>query len=425
MTQTWDEADALEFVRKSVLRELPPGVLLPSDEDDLVVTGLIDSMGWVGILTAIEQAAGIRKFSNPWPEGRPQSIRALAEIVGESRGPASEERPKETPFLKTRSESPVSMKGWGYSLGSVMVEAEQVERELGLPLHTIRDRAGIQSVRRVADSEDEISLAQKAAGSALEIAQADFEDINFIVATSATYLNLPSLAASLHSRLLLPEMSGTLDVGGACVGLIHALAVAKGLLQTNRGRLALVVASEVNSRRLASPQVPPEFRGLFGDGACAFVLGRSDEAAGAGPLKLGDFLWGCSGSSASSLRLSLDERAGIAVQFKGEQLAQAAVTQLDRIVAALENLSGKSRAEVDCFVLHEPNPRIVEILAQRANIPLARIPRVSLTCGNLGSATCGISLCEALTRLHDSSPSPLIFIAAVAPGLIWAGTTLS
>jgi len=101
---------------------------------------------------------------------------------------------------------------------------------------------------------------------------------------------------------------------------------------------------------------------------------------------------------------------------------------MERILEILENKSRRLRTEVDYFALHQPNPRVVEILAEKAKIPLGRIPLASATGGNLGSATCGISLCQALTDLRTrSNPSqpPLIFMAAVGPGLIWGGAFLN
>lgn len=140
---------------------------------------------------------------------------------------------------------------------------------------------------------------------------------------------------------------------------------------------------------------------------------------------MGDFVWGCSGTFASALRLSLTETAEIHVQFKGGQLASAAVSTLERTLNQLENLSGRSRSEASYFALHEPNPRVVEILAQRVKIPLEKIPLVSRTSGNLGSATCAVSLCTALSMTDANragSARPLIFVAAVGPGLVWGGT---
>jgi 3-oxoacyl-[acyl-carrier-protein] synthase-3 len=295
-------------------------------------------------------------------------------------------------------------------------------------MHKIRDGAGIQSVRIAADGEDELTLGQRAVEIALDVAEIPFEQIDFLVTTSTTFLAFPSFAASLHSRLLLRETCGALDVGGACAGLIYSFAVAKSLLRTKPEGAALVVAAEVHSRRLDAPHVPGEFRGLFGDGACAFVLTNASNAARKDYLRLREFVWGCSGTFASSLGAKTSENGELEIQFKGEQLAHAAIAELDRIIGTLENLSTKLRSEVDYFALHQPNPRVTEILAEKAKIPLERIPLISNTCGNLGSVTCGASLCQALTNLQvngDPSRTPLIFMAAVAPGLLWGGVFLS
>jgi len=417
---------ALELSRKCVAGRLPSQAL-PGDDDDLVETGALDSMGWVDVLISIESATGLRDFGNNWPESKAKSVRALADMIREAHTKLPEVNTKERLVAATRDGSEVSIRGWGYALGSVTIDADQIEQELHLPAHKIREGAGIQALRFASASEDELSLGQRAAEIALEIAEVAVEKIDFLVTTSTTFLGLPSFAASLHSRLLLVQSCAALDVGGACTGLIYSLAVAKGLLCSAPRGVALVVASEVHSRRLDACDAPGEFRGLFGDGACAFIVTPAADANRENSLRLGDFVWGCSGTFASSLSVNVVDNAKMAVQFKGEQLAHAAVTQMDRILEVLENKSGRARAEADYLALHQPNPRVVEILADRAHVPLERIPLISRTCGNLGSATCGVSLCQALTDLHarhDPSRTPLIFMAAVAPGLIWGGTFL-
>lgn len=434
-SESQEGSRALELSRQCVASKLPFQAL-PGDDEDLVETGRLDSMGWVDVLISVESATDIRDFGNTWPEGRAKSIRALADTIREARRRVPEEKPGESSAAATERGSEVSIGAWGYALGSVTVSADQIESECAIPPHKIRNGAGIRTLQVAADTEDELTLGQRAAEAALEMAEIPAERIDFLVATSTTFLNLPSFAASLHSRLLLRETSGALDVGGACVGLIYSLAVAKGLLRMVPREVALVVASEVHSRRLNAPHVPGEFRGLFGDGACAFVLTRGQgnslpapaDRGGRAAVRLGDFVWGCSATFASSLGAKWGENAGLTVQFKGEQLAHAAVTQMERILEVLENKTGRSRTEVDYFAFHQPNPRVVEILAEKAKIPLERIPLPSATGGNLGSATCGISLCQALTdlRTRPNPPQPpLIFMAAVGPGLIWGGAFLN
>ncbi len=422
-----DESRALELSRKCVASRLPSRAL-PGDDDDLVNTGVLDSMGWVDVLISIESATGLRDFGSSWPGSKAKSIRALADMIREAHRKPPEEDTRERLVAAARDGSEVSIRGWGYALGSVTVDADQIEQELHLPPHKIRDGAGIRALRFAAATEDELILGQRAADIALEMAEVAVEKIDFLITTSTTFLGLPSFAASLHSRLLLGESCGALDVGGACAGLIYSLAVAKGLLRTVPKGVALVVASEVHSRRLSAADAPGEFQALFGDGACAFIVMPAADTDPEKSLRLGDFVWGCSGTFASSLTVDVSEDAEMTVQFKGEQLAHAAVTQMGRILEVLENKSGRTRAEADYLALHQPNPRVVEILAERARVPLEKIPLISRTCGNLGSATCGVSLCQALTNLRaqeDRSRAPLIFMAAVAPGLIWGGTFLN
>jgi 3-oxoacyl-[acyl-carrier-protein] synthase-3 len=421
-----DESRALELSRKCVACRLPSQAL-PGDDDDLVNTGVLDSMGWVDVLISIESATGLRDFGSSWPESKAKTIRALADMIREAHRKLPEENTGERLAAQKQNGSEVSIRGWGFTLGSVTVDADQIEQELHLPPHKIRDGAGIRALRFAAATEDELILGQRAADLALEMAEVAVEKIDFLITTSTTFLSLPSFAASLHSRLLLGESCGALDVGGACAGLIYSLAVAKGLLHATPQGVALVVASEVHSRRLSAADAPEEFQGLFGDGACAFIVTRAADTEQEHSLKFGDFVWGCSGTYASSLNINVSEDAEMTIQFKGEQLAHAAITQMDRILEVLETESGRMRAEADYLALHQPNPRVVEILAERAHVPLEKIPLISRTCGNLGSATCGVSLCQALSNLrerHGPSRAPLIFMAAVAPGLIWGGTFL-
>jgi 3-oxoacyl-[acyl-carrier-protein] synthase III len=325
----------------------------------------------------------------------------------------------------TGSRHIVSVVGWGYTLGSRLVEVTEIERTCGLAYGTFRDHAGIESVCQVTGNEDEVVLAQQAVEAALESAVVGSSKIDLLVATSTTFLHLPSLAAVLHKRLQLAESSGALDIGGACVGVVQALAVAKALMAAGEFRMALVVASDVPSRRLASSSATGEFRGLFGDGACAFVL-----SCGESPhfrWKLGDFIWGCSGALAAPLQLELRESSQLRVEFQGEPLARAVLGQMERLLRKLEILTGKPRSEVAYFALHEPNPRLVGILSRSTGIPLKKMAPISRTCGNLAAATCGVNLCAGLTKAErrDATSKPsVIFVASVGPGLLFGATYL-
>jgi 3-oxoacyl-[acyl-carrier-protein] synthase III len=424
VTESWSQAQLAQLIREIVQREVSAGKSVPDDDADLVRTGRLDSMGWIGVLTGIEELTQVPNFGNPWPENRPQSIRALAETAAEavSASKAESERAAQTASAG-RAGGPVAIAGWGFAVGSREFAASAVEQENGLPPGTLQSAAGLESVRIASAQEDQVSLGQSAAEAALGVAGIEAGDVDLLAGTSATLPGLPSFSAALHTRLLLSEQCRVLEAGGACVGLLSALWVANAVLTAEGRGTALVVASEVHSRLLASLQAPGALRGLFGDGACAFVLkggGTRDNS----PFTVGAFTIGCSGRFASAFETRLNPMGGADFHFKGEQLGRAAVDHLQRVVEQLERLSGRPRSQVDAFAVHEPNPRLVRVLAHNLHVPLEKMPLISRTYGNLGSATCGVALCVALRTLRKTTESahPLIFVATVGPGLLWAGT---
>jgi 3-oxoacyl-[acyl-carrier-protein] synthase III len=426
MERPWTPAQVRQQIREVVQRELAPGGGPPNGETDLVRSGLLDSMGWIAVLTGIEELTHIHNFGNPWPQGRPQSIRALEEIAEE--GMRASQGRTETGLRQqahARVRRPVYVSGWGFAIGSVRITAQLMEEECGLPPGTLHRNAGIESLHVASENEDNLSLGQRAAEAALEMAHIESEDVGNLFAVSTTYPALPSFGAALHTRLLLSDGCAVLDAGGACVGLLNALNLADAVLAAEEEGTALVVASEVHSRLLASLGAPGALRGLFGDGACAFVL-KAEPAYNENSLRLGDFILGCTGSHSSAFEIKRTSRAGFEFQFKGEQLGRAAVDTLARTLEQLERLSGRQRSEAAAFAIHEPNPRLVDIFAQNTGIPLGKLQLTSRTYGNLGSATCGVSLCKVLDA-HAREPvpcPPLIFVIAVGPGLLWAGTYL-
>lgn len=426
MTEPRSQTQLLQFVREIVNREIGSGKAVLGDDTDLVASGLLDSMGWIGVLTGIEELTQIPNFGNPWPEDRPQSIRALTEIASEA---GLESRAEKVPEWQATADEDrdieVAIAGWGFAVGARELTAREMEKECGLRPGTLQDAAGFESFHIASEAEDQVALGKRAAEAALAVAGVEASDVDLLAGTSATFLGLPPFTSTLHTRLLLPVQCRVLEIGGACVGLLSALWAANAVLTSEGQGTVLVVASEVHSRLFASLHAPGNLRGLFGDGACAFVL-KARATQDGNELALGSFTFGCAGRFASAFEARLNQIGNAGFQFKGEQLGRAAVDHLQHVILRLERLSGRPRSEVDAFAIHEPNPRLVGILAQNLQVPLEKMPLVSRTYGNLGSATCGIGLCSALNRFAKAvrPTQPLIFLAAVGPGLLWAGMYL-
>ncbi|MGH9603633.1 MAG: 3-oxoacyl-ACP synthase III family protein [Terriglobales bacterium] len=319
----------------------------------------------------------------------------------------------------------MSIAGWGSSLGSQRVPIAQVEQEFGLPPGKLSQAAGLEAICRASDSENEVSLARAASQQALQVAGVSEDKLDWILATSETLVGFPSLGASLHSALLAPQTCAVLDVGGACAGVVNCLTVADALFVAGKARCVLIASSDVHSRLLVPGKVPGEFGGLFGDGASAFVLSPASHADDT-RYRFVAGMGSCVGTYASAIQIRQGAKGAIKLRFDGEALAHAAVDRMALVLDNLEAATGKTRDTASAIVIHQPNPRIVEIFLRRAKLPPEKIPVFTRTTGNLGSSTCGLALSAALEE-HTRKPRSQrgsIFLAALGPGLLWAGALL-
>jgi 3-oxoacyl-[acyl-carrier-protein] synthase III len=321
----------------------------------------------------------------------------------------------------------VAISGWAAVLGARRVLSEEVDRAFGMPIGKLRTRAGIESVSYAAEGETELTLGAQAIQQALDVAGCEVKEIDWIIASSETHVAYPSLAAQLHKRANVREKCGVLDAGGACLGLLNALAVAQSFIECDRARNVAVVTADVHSRTLVPGRVAGEFGGLFGDGASAFILRNDCEAGKSAGYVLGKFFFGCANQYAEAICVAGVENGGLAVRFDGEALSRAAITRMERTLTEVEKTSGICRQEVGAFATHQPNPRLVKLLAKQCNVPLAVFPEVARKSGNLGSSTCGVALhvaLEAAAKMQPSARKP-IFLASLGPGLLYGGGWLT
>jgi 3-oxoacyl-[acyl-carrier-protein] synthase III len=330
----------------------------------------------------------------------------------------------------------------GLALGSRVIASADVDRAFGMPVGKLRDRAGIESLAYTAEGETEVTLGAQAVNEALLSAACRAEEIESIVATSETHHLYPSLAAQLHSQIGARETCGAFDVGGACLGIINALSVAQAQVVSGQARTVAVVSADVHSRTLVPGRVAGEFGGLFGDGASAFVVRAAKAGTNTEPpdatahvaakstglaYRIRDFIFGCADQYAAAVKVEGKLDGSLAVVFEGEALSRAAISRLEKVIAALEKLSGVPRGAVGAFATHQPNPRLLTLLAKVAGVPVETFPPIATTSGNLGSSTCGAALHTALQMFHTcpNSVRKPIFLASLGPGLLFGGAWLS
>src|SRR5262245_50181307 len=261
--------------------------------------------------------------------------------------------------------------------GTRTIPSEEVDAAFGMPVGKLKARAGIMSASYADARETETPLGARAAAGALESAGIGAREVDFILASSETHQSVPWLAAQLHLAIGAREACGAMDIGGACLGFVHALAVAKALVESGQAACALVVTGDVHSRTLLPGRVAGEFGGLFGDGASAFVVRKGSVAEGRAGFVLRDLFFGCASQYQQAIQVSAEPNDRLRVVFDGDALSRAATTRLDECIEELERRSGVKRAKVAAFATHQPNPRLVSLLAKRAGVPLEKFPLVA------------------------------------------------
>ncbi|MEV5143587.1 ketoacyl-ACP synthase III [Streptomyces sp. NPDC052727] len=317
------------------------------------------------------------------------------------------------------------------SIGAHLPERVVSNREIAAWANTteqwVAERTGVLERRYAADDEATSDLALPAARAALEAAGPEARDrlAALIVATCTPDHPQPSTAAVVQAGLGLPALPA-FDVNAVCSGFLYALTVAKALLDGQPGQNALVVGADVFSRIM--DRGDRRTVSLFGDGAGAVVLGPVPEGYGIHGStllangELHDYVKVAAGGS----RTPLDERARRAgehlFRMDGRAVREYAMTTLHKVVGQALAECGAHIGDVDRFVFHQANTRLLESFAAEAGIDR---DKVALTAPSLGN-TAGASV--PLTLHHTNRTRPLergerVLLASIGGGMT-AGATL-
>lgn len=410
------------LVEECFRREVGSQTSLPDPAQDLIETGVLDSMGWVSFLRAMESASGLPDLGAQLTERTP----SLENVLQALREGQAQRTFLEAPRSQAQRDSTggsVIIASSCAAVGSRTTPSGEVDRAFGMPPGKLRLRAGIESLAYAAEDENEVILGARAAQQAFHSAACGPQQLDWIIATSETHHGYPSLSAQLHSQLLARETCGALDVGGACLGLLNSFAVAQALMAAGKARTVVVVTADVHSRILGPGKVAGEFGGLFGDGASAFLLRSAANTASQQVYALGEFTFGSAGQYAAAISVTHAPDGKLGVHFDGEALSRAAITKLEKMILDIELHSGIARASVQGLATHQPNPRLVTLLAKQLGLPQEKFPVVARTFGNLGSSTCGVALDAILQSARDcrSGARAPIFLASLGPGLLFGG----
>ena len=323
--------------------------------------------------------------------------------------------------------------GTGSALPERIVSNDDLAQIMETSDEWIRSRTGI-GTRHLATVETTTSLSVEAAKRAMEAAQVDPEEIDLIIAATLTPDNvLPTLACEVQAELGAVN-AVAFDLVAACSGFMFGLATADAYLKTGHYHKALIIGAEVLSKIMDWND-----RGtcvLFGDGAGAVVV--SDEAD-----NMLSVVQGSDGARGEALACpgrpirnpfktdaeemtedaTMDLNPGY-VSMDGQAVYRFAVKT---VPAALEDAieqAGMTAEDIDLFVLHQANIRIIESVSKRLKQPMEKFPTNLQECGNVSAASVPILL-DKVCREGKIKPGDKIAMAGFGAGLTWGACVLN
>lgn len=338
--------------------------------------------------------------------------------------------------------------GTGIHLPANVVDNERLSRLMDTSDEWVRQRTGIVT-RHYADPDEATSdLAVPAARRAVEQAGIDPGEIDYVIfATMTPDFYFPGAAPVFQHKFGLTKVP-CLDIRQQCSGFLYGMQLADAMIRAGQVRNVLLIGAEVHGGLMpwkswdvvlgrSTTRVPPaeyewntRFRDrtvLFGDGAGAFVIGRSDsDEAGIEDVivhadgEYADRMWVPGGGSARRpyFEPSMCESGETIPIVHGREVFKMAVTLMPEAVQTILARNGYSVDDVRLLIMHQANLRINEAVQKRLELPDDRVFNNIQRYGNTTAATLPLAFHEARDE-RELSPGDLVCFVALGSGLTW------
>jgi 3-oxoacyl-[acyl-carrier-protein] synthase-3 len=291
----------------------------------------------------------------------------------------------------------------------------------------IQQRTGIVTRRFADESEQLLDMAIWAAEDALNNAKLTIDDIDTVIVATITFpFQAPSAATALLQRLGNPK-AAAFDINAACAGFCYAVSMAHDFIKAGTSKKVLVIGAEKITDFTDPADRATAF--IFADGAGAVVIGEAKEA-GIGPVE-----WGSDADSRDAILMNpswIDVRdnesqltkAGIAwpnISQEGQKVFRWAVFSMSKAALKALDSAGLTVNDIDAFIPHQANIRIIETMAKEMNLPdsviIADDIRVN---GNTSAASIPLAM-DALLDQYPELHGKLALIIGYGAGLVYAG----
>lgn len=317
----------------------------------------------------------------------------------------------------------VKIIGTGSALPSKTVTNEDLTQLVDTSDEWIRERTGIGS-RRISTGETVVSLAVQACENALESAGRTAAGVQLLlVATCTPEVGIPCAACQVQS-LLGAAHAVAFDLNAACTGFLFALNTAYAYIEAGIYDNALIVGSEVLSKIV--DWTDRSTCVLFGDGAGAVLVERSRQPGILGFVQHSDGTKGealkCDGRELKNPFVSIPAAAPF-VRMDGREVFAFAVRQVPASILEVLGQIRLTPGDIDLFVLHQANQRILEGIAKRLSLDMDKFPMNLNYVGNMSSAAIPVLLDE-LSRAGRLREGMTLVLSGFGAGLTYGACAL-
>ena len=313
--------------------------------------------------------------------------------------------------------------GTGSYLPERVVTNHDLEQMVDTTDEWIRSRTGIERRHVAAEGETTLDLSEHAARLAMEAAGVAPRDIDFLVIGTLTPdLVFPNVACLLQERMGIHGCPA-FSLETACSGFVYGLSIADKFITTGQAKCALVIGAETLSRVLDWEDRATCV--LFGDGAGAAILQRAEE-----PGIMSTHL-GADGQHACLLYhpygpskpQTAEDAERPFIQMRGNELFKVAVKTLERCVQDALQANDIDRSEIDWFVPHQANIRIIQAMAKRLEMPMEKVILTLQEHGNTSAASVPMAL-DVAVRDGRIKRGDLLLLETFGGGITWGSALI-
>ena len=304
------------------------------------------------------------------------------------------------------------MLGLGHYLPDEVVPNEPIARRIGVDHEWIVKRTGIRSRRRAADGERLADVAVHAGQTALRDADVSPSEVDLVLVATLSQDEVLPNAAPQVAHALGADRAGAIDIGAACTGWLSGVSLGAAQIEAGRADRILVIGAEVLTRLTNFDD--RKTAALWGDGGGAVLLGSEGEGA------VGPVLLDADGAMADVIVASNEDRK---LRVEGHETFQTAVRRLSEATEVAISRAGLELADIDLFVYHQANGRILRTIAERLVLPPEKVADYIGETGNTSAASIPLTL-GLLREDGRLYAGQRVLVAAIGAGFTWGAGTI-